>query len=95
MQKRLILPGVGSFDHGMSRLMEMGIQRVIDRRVRVDGVPVLGICLGMQLMTSDSEEGSRRTRLDRGENGAFQVRCRSGGFEDSAYGLEQRDERQG
>ena len=54
---RLILPGVGSFDEGMANLEKLGLRDVLDRRVIHDKVPVLGICLGMQLMTKGSEEG--------------------------------------
>jgi len=57
--ERLILPGVGAFDHGMASIEQLGLldalnQAVLDRRV-----PVLGICLGMQLLTRSSEEGKR------------------------------------
>jgi len=55
--ERLILPGVGSFDTGMRNLRELGIQYVLNRRVVEDGIPILGICLGMQLFTKKSEEG--------------------------------------
>lgn len=56
---RLILPGVGAFDAGMASLQERGLIPVLDRRVRKDGVPILGLCLGMQLMTRRSDEGQR------------------------------------
>ena len=56
--QKLILPGVGSFDNGMERLRGLNIEEVITRRVCNDGVPILGICLGMQLFTKKSEEGS-------------------------------------
>ena len=54
---KLILPGVGAFDAGMSRLREAGLVPVLDELVLERKVPVLGICLGMQLMTQGSEEG--------------------------------------
>lgn len=57
--KRIILPGVGAFDTGMSRLEKCGLIPVISDRVIFGRVPILGICLGMQLMTSRSEEGVR------------------------------------
>jgi glutamine amidotransferase len=56
--QKLILPGVGAFDHGMTRLKEMDILPVLNDQVLNAGVPVLGICLGMQLMTRRSEEGN-------------------------------------
>jgi glutamine amidotransferase len=54
---KLILPGVGAFDSGMRSLEERGLRPVLEER-RAAGVPVLGICLGMQLMARGSEEGS-------------------------------------
>ena len=56
--QKLVLPGVGSFDAGMSRLRESGLLDALQRRVLDDEVPVLGICLGMQLLTRTSEEGN-------------------------------------
>ncbi|GAA0599820.1 imidazole glycerol phosphate synthase subunit HisH [Caenispirillum bisanense] len=56
---RLLIPGVGAFDQGMENLERLGLRGVLDQRVLGDGVPVLGICLGMQLMTRSSEEGTR------------------------------------
>lgn len=55
---KLILPGVGAFDAGMTKLHESGLVPLLDRRVREEKVPVLGICLGMQLMGRSSEEGT-------------------------------------
>ena len=54
---KLILPGVGSFDHGMRNLKESGLIRVMNQKVCEEKIPVLGICLGMQLMSRSSEEG--------------------------------------
>jgi glutamine amidotransferase len=54
---KLILPGVGAFDHGMKNLKEKQLVPVLNQRVIVDKVPLLGICLGMQLLTGHSEEG--------------------------------------
>ncbi len=53
----IVLPGVGAFDHGMERLNASGLSAALHERVLIDKVPVLGICLGMQLMTEGSEEG--------------------------------------
>ena len=52
----VILPGVGAFDEGISRLREGGLIEVLQRKV-ASGTPTLGICLGMQMMTRFSEEG--------------------------------------
>jgi len=56
---RLILPGVGAFDQGMANLERMGLIPVLNEKVMVGRTPVLGICLGMQLMTKSSEEGKK------------------------------------
>ncbi len=56
---KLILPGVGSFDQGMENLEKLNLLPVLHKRVLEDKTPVLGICLGMQLMTQGSEEGRR------------------------------------
>lgn len=55
--KKLILPGVGHFDHGIEQLTATGIKEVINTKVLVEKTPILGICLGAQLMTKSSEEG--------------------------------------
>lgn len=53
----VILPGVGSFDAGMRRLEESGLRPTLDALALEETTPILGICLGMQLMTRRSEEG--------------------------------------
>ena len=53
----IILPGVGAFDAGMSKLNESGLTDVIKEEAG-KGKPILGICLGMQLLGNRSEEGS-------------------------------------
>lgn len=55
--ERLILPGVGAFDWAMERLAESGLREALDRRVISEKVPVLGICVGMQMMSDGSDEG--------------------------------------
>lgn len=55
--EKLLLPGVGAFDRGMSKLQSSGIKAVLDKVVLEKQIPILGICLGMQLMTHRSEEG--------------------------------------
>jgi glutamine amidotransferase len=54
---RLILPGVGAFDAGMESIQQSGLRDVLEEAVLHSGKPVLGICLGMQLLTKGSEEG--------------------------------------
>jgi glutamine amidotransferase len=54
---KLILPGVGAFDQGMQNLAERGLIPLLQRKVVEEGVPVLGVCLGMQLLARTSEEG--------------------------------------
>ena len=54
---KLILPGVGAFDVAMTHLAEMGLLDVLNDSVLVRRTPVLGICLGIQLLTRRSEEG--------------------------------------
>jgi glutamine amidotransferase len=54
---KLILPGVGAFDQGMTNLRERGLIRVLNECVLERRVPILGICLGVQLFTRRSEEG--------------------------------------
>ncbi|MGN5376487.1 imidazole glycerol phosphate synthase subunit HisH [Sphingomonas hankookensis] len=57
--EKLILPGVGAFDTAMRELEKRNLPDTLHRRVVEDKVPILGICLGAQLMTRGSEEGER------------------------------------
>lgn len=54
----LILPGVGHFKRGMENLHQTGLKDLLDELVLHQGKPILGICLGAQLMTKHSEEGN-------------------------------------
>jgi imidazole glycerol-phosphate synthase subunit HisH len=54
----IILPGVGAFDNGMLKLRSKGIVDLLEIKVKQEGTPLLGICLGMQLLFSYSEEGT-------------------------------------
>lgn len=55
---KIILPGVGAFDTGMKNLIDLGLIDILNKKVIIDKIPVLGICLGMQLISNGSEEGS-------------------------------------
>ncbi|GAA0318188.1 imidazole glycerol phosphate synthase subunit HisH [Bacillus carboniphilus] len=59
----LILPGVGAFPDAMKKLSETGLEAFIVRKAK-DGTPLLGICLGMQLLFSESEEHGVNRGLD-------------------------------
>jgi glutamine amidotransferase len=54
---KIILPGVGAFDNAMKKLRGIGYVDALNQRVLVDKVPILGICLGMQILGRRSEEG--------------------------------------
>lgn len=54
--KKILLPGVGSFDNAMTRLANLGLIEPL-KVIAAEGVPFLGICLGMQLLANRSEEG--------------------------------------
>ena len=56
--QRIILPGVGAFDLAMQNLRSRELVPVLNARVLEQRVPVLGICLGMQLFSSASDEGT-------------------------------------
>jgi glutamine amidotransferase len=54
----IILPGVGAFDHAMQRLEQSGMRTALDELVLDKRVPVVGVCVGMQMLADSSEEGS-------------------------------------
>lgn len=56
---KLILPGVGHFDHAIDRLGQSGMRDRLEKMVTGKKVPVVGICVGMQILAESSEEGSR------------------------------------
>jgi len=55
--KKILLPGVGAFDNAMNSINNSGLREILDHKAIVERVHVLGICLGMQLLTRSSEEG--------------------------------------
>ena len=54
---KLILPGVGAFDHAMGLFNQSGLRGPVEELVFKQQVPVLGICVGMQMLADSSEEG--------------------------------------
>jgi len=57
---KMLLPGVGSFDTAINKIKEKNLLEVLNEKALKEQVPVLGICLGMQLLTNGSEEGEER-----------------------------------
>lgn len=55
--EKLILPGVGHFDHAMNQLNNSGMRAKLDDLVLNKKIPVIGICVGMQMMAKNSDEG--------------------------------------
>jgi len=56
--EKIILPGIGSFDAGIKNLNKQSLITVLNEKVLKEKTPFLGICLGMQLITQNSEEGT-------------------------------------
>jgi imidazole glycerol-phosphate synthase subunit HisH len=56
--KKIILPGVGAFDETISLLSHSGFRTALDHEVLTNHIPVLGICVGMQILGEKSEEGN-------------------------------------
>lgn len=54
---KIILPGVGSFDYAMSQLNKSGMRQELEKLVLEERIPVLGICVGMQMLANKSDEG--------------------------------------
>ncbi len=58
--KKIILPGVGAFDTAMISLQKAGLISILKTKALEEKVPLLGVCLGMQLLMTSSEEGAER-----------------------------------
>ena len=54
---KIILPGVGAFDHAMTKLNNSGLRDKLEMLVCSEKIPVLGICVGMQMLSNSSDEG--------------------------------------
>ena len=57
---KIILPGVGAYDFAMEKINNSGMREILDKLVLQEKIPVLGICVGMQIMGKKSEEGSNK-----------------------------------
>lgn len=55
---KIILPGVGAFDHAMNQLNNSGMREELEKQVMINKVPVVGICVGMQMLANSSDEGN-------------------------------------
>jgi glutamine amidotransferase len=70
--EKLVLPGVGSYDAAMKRINELGMIDTLNNLANEKKIPILGICLGMQLLMESSEEGKK--------NGLGWIKGRALGF---------------
>lgn len=77
----LFLPGVGSFDDGMYNLERLNLIPILEKKVLAEHTPLVGICLGMQLLLYGSEEGERAGL------GWIQGECKKFNFENSCTRL--------
>ena len=57
---KIIIPGVGSFDNYIKSLHNLNLINLLNEKVLVNKVPILGICAGMQIMTDGSDEGTTK-----------------------------------
>lgn len=55
--KKIILPGVGAFDYAMEQLNRSGMREKLDELILIKKVPIIGICVGMQMLAKRSDEG--------------------------------------
>lgn len=78
--EKIILPGVGHFDNGMKNLKNANLVEVLNEKVQIDKTPILGICLGAQLLGKKSDEGI--------ENGLGWIDMTSVRFDDTIMPVE-------
>ena len=57
--KKLILPGVGAFDDAMNKFNDSGLRTPIEKMVLKNKIPILGVCVGMQMLGNASDEGTK------------------------------------
>ena len=62
---RLILPGVGSFDNAIDRFNNSGLRDDIEDLIFNKNLPIMGVCIGIQIMANSSSEGSKWSWVDR------------------------------
>tara|TARA_B100000427_G_C15485160_1_gene584927 strand:+ start:389 stop:1006 length:618 start_codon:yes stop_codon:yes gene_type:complete len=58
--KKIILPGVGAFDDAMNKFNESGLRDPVEKMVLKNNIPLLGVCVGMQILGDSSDEGSQK-----------------------------------
>jgi glutamine amidotransferase len=56
--QKIILPGIGAFDHCMQKFNASGLRPIVTEKVMQEKVPLLGICVGLQMLMENSEEGT-------------------------------------
>ncbi len=56
--KKIILPGIGAFDHCMQKFNASGLRPLVTEKVIQNKIPLLGICVGLQMLMENSEEGT-------------------------------------
>jgi len=57
---KIILPGVGAFDHAIDAFNKSGLRNIVEDLVFTKGVPILGVCVGLQMFADGSDEGVRK-----------------------------------
>lgn len=57
---RLMLPGMGHFDNCMQRFNDSGLRPLVEKKALIEKIPVLGICVGLQMLMRSSEEGKEK-----------------------------------